>query len=122
MRRILNLNQPGIVFVKMIGLFIVVIPVLFYCILLLLNDMEITGILLGVIRVSFAIGILAFVVLLVLIAVEQIQDHYIDVQYQKNRGRRLPLVNGNFECQYCGNQNVKENDKNCPICGKELNS
>ena len=120
MRRILNLNQPGIVFVKIIGLFIVVIPVLLYCTVLLLNNIGVTGILLGVIRVSFAIGVLAFVVLLALIAVEQIQDHYIDVQYQNNRGRRLPLANGDFECQYCGNQKVKESDKICWVCGREL--
>jgi len=54
MRRILNLNQPGIVFVKIIGLFIVVIPVLLYCTV------------------------------------------------------------------YCGNQKVKESDKTCWVCGREL--
>ena len=120
MRRILNLNQPGIILIKFIGLFIAVIPAVLYGILLLLNDTKAVNILFGAIRVSFAVGILVLVVLLVLIIVEQIQDHYIDTHYQKNRARKLPLTNGNYECQYCGNQKVKENDKTCQVCGREL--
>ncbi len=120
MRRILNLNQPGIVFAKIVGLFVVVIPAVLYSILLLSHATEIVSILLAAIRISFAIGAIVFVSLLALIIAEQIQDRYIDVQYQKNRARKLPLADGNYECQYCGNQKVKENDKACRICGKEL--
>src|SRR5512138_2518380 len=86
MRRILNLNQPGIIFVKMIGLFAVVIPAVLYSMVILWNEAKIISILLSGIKVSLVIGGLAFVILMVLIIVEQIQDHYIDVQYQKNRG------------------------------------
>jgi len=120
MRRILNLNQPGTVFLKGIGLFIVVIPAVLYCTLFLLSGAEIAIVLRGMIRISFAIGASLFVILLALIIVEQIQDYHIDVQYQNNRDRKLPLANGNYECQYCGNQKVKENDKTCRVCGKEL--
>jgi hypothetical protein len=121
MRRILNLNQPSTVFVKIFGLFAVAIPAILYCILLLVSDAEILSTFLRrAIRVSFAIGILIFVVLLVLIIAEQIQDRYIDVRYRKNRDRKLPLADGNYECQYCGNQKVKENDKTCWVCGRTL--
>ncbi|HLO17615.1 MAG TPA: zinc ribbon domain-containing protein [Anaerolineales bacterium] len=121
MRRVLNLNHPGTIFVKIIGLFAVAIPTVLYGILLLWNEPEIVRtLLLSMIRISFGIAAFVLIVLLVLIAAEQIQDHYIDVQYQKNRDRKLLLANGNYECQYCGNQKIKESDKTCPVCGREL--
>lgn len=120
MRRVLNLNQPSTVFLKLMGVFIFMIPAVLYCTLLLLNDAKISDVLRPTIEISFAIGASVFVVLLVLIIAEQIQDHYIDVQYQKNRGQKLPLAGGKYECQYCGNQKVKENDKTCLVCGREL--
>jgi len=104
----------------MIGLCAVVIPAVLYCALLLLKQPEINIILRSMIQISFTIGATLFVILIGLIAVEQVQDHYFDVQYQKNRDRKLPLADGNYECQYCGNQKVKESDKTCRVCGKEL--
>ena len=120
MRRILNLNQPSTVFVKIIGIFIVLIPAVLYCAILLLNNTTIASMLLGVIKVSLAIGAFAAAILLILIIIEQIQDHYFDVHYQKNRSQKRLLANGNYECQYCGNQKLKESDKICLVCGKEL--
>ncbi len=105
---------------KIMGLFLVVIPAVLYSITLLLDKAGITSILLGTIKVSLAIGGFISVMLLISIIVEQVQDHYIDVQYQKNQGRKLRLANGNYECQYCGNQQVKENNKTCRVCGREL--
>lgn len=120
MRRILNLNQIGVTLLKVIGLVVVVIPAILYGTSLLVQDTKLTDILLHGIKVSFAIGALVFVSLLALIVVEQIQDHVFDLHYQKNKDQKLPLANGNYECQYCGNQRVKESDKTCPVCGKEL--
>lgn len=120
MRRILNLNQPGATFLKLMGLFIVGIPAVLYCAPLLVGKPEITIVLRSMIGISFTIGVFIFVLLLVLIIVEHIQDRYIDVQYQKTRAQKLPLADGNYECQYCGNQKVKENDKTCQVCGREL--
>ncbi len=120
MRRILNLNQPGVVFLKIIGLFMIVIPAVLYGGLLLLNDEEIIHTLRSLIRISFAIGAFTFVLLFVLIIAEQIQDRRIDIHYQENRDRRLPLADGYYECQYCGNQKIKVHDKTCLVCGKEL--
>jgi hypothetical protein len=106
--------------VKIIALFALAIPAFLYLISLLLMQEQITAVLLRGIRVSFAIGIFVFIALLILIIAEQIQDHFIDVQYQKNRVRKLSLGDGNYECQYCGNRNVKKKDKHCEVCGREL--
>jgi hypothetical protein len=121
MRRFLNLNQPGTILVKVIGFFVVLLPAVLYGIALIWSE---TGILrtllLSLISVSFVVGTIVFVVFLVLIVVEQIQDHYFDAQYQKQRSQKVFLANGYYECQYCGNQKVRENDQTCSVCGKEL--
>jgi hypothetical protein len=106
--------------VKLIALFAMIIPAVLYCISLLLREEQTAGVLLRVIRLSFGIGIFIFVTLLALIIVEQIQDHFIDLQYQKSRDRKLSFGDGSYECQYCGNRKVKENDHICTICGREL--
>ncbi len=105
---------------KLIALFAVAVPAILYLISFLLKEERITDVLLRAMGVSFAIGIFIFIALLALIIAEQIQDHFIDVQYQKNRARKLSLGDGNYECQYCGNRKIKENDKICGVCGKEL--
>jgi hypothetical protein len=120
MRRILNLNQTGVTLLKVIGMVVVVIPAILYGTSLLLNGTKVNSILLNGIKLSFAIGALVFVILLALILVEQIQDHYFDLHYQKNKAQKLPLANGTYECQYCGNQMVREADQACQVCGKEL--
>ena len=118
MRRLINLNQSGIVFVKIICLFGVMIPTALYIILLWSRTETVRALLLSLIKGSFRIGALMFVIFLVAMVVEQIQDHYFDMQYQKQRGQKRLLVNGNYECQYCGNQKVRENDKACSVCGR----
>ena len=80
----------------------------------------ISTLLLSMIKVSFVAGAFVFIVFLVLLVVEQIQDHYYDVRYQKQRSQKVLLANGYYECQYCGNQKVRENDQSCNICGKEF--
>jgi hypothetical protein len=121
MRRLLNLNQPSVVFVKLIGFFLALIPAVLYGILLLWSE---TGIirtlLLSIIKVSFVVGAFVFIVFLALIVLEQIQDHFFDIQYQKQRCQKVLLANGYYECQYCGNQRVREHDKTCDVCGKEF--
>jgi hypothetical protein len=120
MRRVLNLNGPSRIFLRLIGLFAILIPAVFYSVLHVVKQPEINFILRSIMQTSFTIGAVLFAILLGLIVVEQIQDHYIDMQYQKNRDRKRPLADGNYECQYCGNRGVKENDKTCRVCGKEL--
>jgi len=121
MRRILNLNQAGIVFAKMIGLFIFVIPVFLYGASLLLGLANIHNAwVTSATKFSFVIGACLFVILLILVIVEQIQDYYIDTLYWKNRERKVRLADGIYECQYCGYQKVREDDKTCKLCGRDL--
>ncbi len=121
MRRLLNLNQSSMVFVKIIGFLMVLIPAILYGIVLIWNETKIIrALFLSTIKVSFVVGAFVFIVFLVLIVVEQIQDHYFDDQYQKQRSQKVALATGYYECQYCGNQRVGENDKTCNVCGKEF--
>ena len=121
MRRLLDLNQPGTTFVKVIGFFLVLLPAVLYGIVLIWSG---TGIirtlLLKFIKVSLMAGAFVWIVFLLLIVVEQIQDHYFDAHYQKQRDQKVPLADGYYECQYCGNQRVLENDRACNVCGKEF--
>jgi uncharacterized paraquat-inducible protein A len=110
-------------FLKVIGFFVVLLPAVLYGIVLIWNGTGIiTTLLLSMIKVSFVVGAFVFIVFLVLIVVEQIQDHYYDVRYQKQRSQKVALANGYYECQYCGNQKVRENDESCNVCGGELTS
>jgi uncharacterized paraquat-inducible protein A len=121
MRRFLNLNQPSMIFLKVIGFFLVLLPAVLYMIELAWSRTGIiTTRLLSMIKVSFAMGAFLSIVFLVLIVAEQIQDHYYDVRYQKQRSQKMLLANGFYECQYCGNQKVREDDKSCNVCGKEF--
>jgi len=70
------------------------------------------------IKLSFLVGALVFIVLVVLVVFEQIQDHLLYRAFLKNRGRRIRLSDGYFECQYCGNRKVREFDTVCPACGE----
>jgi uncharacterized paraquat-inducible protein A len=123
MRRLLNLNQPSLVFVEVIGFLMVLIPAVLYGVVLLWKETgSIRTLLLSLIKVSFLLGAFVLIVFLVLIIVEQVQDHYLDAKYQKQRSQKVSLANGYYECQYCGNQRVKENDNTCDVCGKEFGS
>lgn len=123
MRRLLNLNQPSTMFLKVIGFFVGLLPAVLYAIVLVWSGAGIiTTLLLSMIKASFIVGALVFLVFLVLIVVEQIQDHDYDVRYEKQRSQKMVLANGYYECQYCGNQKVRENDKSCNVCGKEFTS
>ena len=121
MRRLLNLNQPRLVFVEVIGFFMVLIPAVLYGVVLLWKETgSIRTLLLSLIKVSFLLGAFVLIVFLVLIIAEQVQDHYLDAKYHKQRSQKVSLTNGYYECQYCGNQRVKENDNTCHVCGKEF--
>jgi uncharacterized paraquat-inducible protein A len=74
----------------------------------------------SLIRISFVAGVVVSIAFLVLIVAEQIQDHAFDARYRKQQDQKVPLANGYYECQYCGNQRVRENDTACNVCGKVL--
>ncbi len=68
-------------------------------------------------KVSLALGAVILLFLFVLLKVEFHQDRKLEQYYNANKGIRLPLKNGFFECQNCGNHQVKPEQKSCDVCG-----
>jgi hypothetical protein len=121
MRLKLNLNRPGTKMIAAVGAFLCVIPTILYAVSLFLRLAQIDfGAIDRLIRFSVDIGFALGVILLVLLIVEQIQDHYLNVVYFRNRNRKVALSDGYYECQYCGNRKVGASSKYCLVCGKPL--
>lgn len=68
-------------------------------------------------KVSLVLGIIILLFLFVLLKIELYQDKKMDEYYRANAQSRLPLKNGLFECQTCGNTQVKPRQKSCIVCG-----
>ena len=121
MRFKLNLNGSGTTLCALISLFAIMIPVGLSVVGLLLQlshiNSEIISRLSGL---SIGTGLALFVLLIVLLVIEWMQDRHLDAVYRRNRHRKLPLSAANYECQYCGNRQVKAIDRYCRICGKTL--
>ncbi len=121
MRLKLNLNQPGSRMLAAIGAFLCVIPTILFAVVLFLRHAQINADTIDeLIRLSAGVGFALAGILLVLLIVEQIQDHYLNVAYFRNRHRKVKLSNGYYGCQYCGSQKVRASSKYCPVCGKPL--
>jgi|GEM_PF-2480425 hypothetical protein len=115
MKRYLNL-QDFAAPVLSIGLVLgVVIPVLLW----LLNQLLHLVVLSRLIKISLISGCVVLGVLFLLIILEQIQDRILTRQVLQNR-TRIPLNNGRYECPFCGNREIKAQDRACSICHREL--
>lgn len=68
-------------------------------------------------KASLAVGFMILLILFVLLKIEFYQDKKIDEFYKANTKIRLPLKSGLFECQTCGNNQIKPEQKYCPGCG-----
>ncbi len=121
MRRLLDLNQPSVAFLKIIVLFVAVIPAILFLVAWLLDSI---GVRVPAVQpaalASLVLGLIVLAILLGLIVLEQVQDHYFNAHYQRQRAHKLPLAEGNYECQYCGNRQVQAEDSTCAVCGTKL--
>jgi hypothetical protein len=95
------------------GLFLAVIPILFY----VLHYFIQLSFFLVFIYVSLVIGFLISIFFIGLLIIEFYQDKNINKQYSIIKKTKLLLNNGFYECQSCGNKKVGKNDKNCDVCG-----
>jgi len=95
------------------GLFLAVIPILFY----FLNKIFQLYLFMVCMYVSLIIGFIIIFLFIILLNVEFYQDKNINRQYNTIKKTKLMLNNGFYECQSCGNKKVGKNDKNCDICG-----
>lgn len=118
--RVLNLNGPASKILTWIAIFLVAIPGLLYLVGLAYLPGSLHTWLSLATRVSWIIGGLLVGGFMLLIILEQIQDKLLADDYLKNRNRKLKIAAGRYECQYCGNRDVKESDKTCQVCGKGL--
>jgi len=65
-------------------------------------------------------GAILLLVLAVLLVIEALQDRAMDMSYRKQRSHPMPIGNGYYECQYCGNRMVHKGDRICSVCDREL--
>ena len=61
-------------------------------------------------------GIIILIIFSIMLAVEFKQDKNINLQYNKVKYQKIQISHGLYECQYCGNQNVKKDDLFCKVC------
>lgn len=69
------------------------------------------------IHLSLAIGLLILLFFAILLLIEFYQDRKINREYVDLKKKKIPLENGKYECQSCGNRQVTIMDNNCGICG-----
>ncbi len=117
----LNLNQPSGTIIKVILVFLVLIPavLIFTQFALRVFGVELDT-LFALSAGSVAIAIAISIVFSILIVIELIQDHFVDVLYRKHKNLKLPIANGYYECQHCGNRLVRVRDDFCLVCGNPL--
>lgn len=68
-------------------------------------------------KVFIIIGFIILLFLFLLLKIELSQDKKINDYYKANSQCHLPLKNGLFECQSCGNNQVNAEHRSCIICG-----
>lgn len=68
-------------------------------------------------KLSLIVGAMIFLFLLLLLKVEFHQDKKMNDYFLANTKTRIPIKNGLYECQNCGNTHVKFEHKICNICG-----
>jgi hypothetical protein len=121
MKRVLNLNALGPTIAAACAVFGVLIPLILAVVSWLLDRIGVThDILDTLLRVSLLVGGSLLLGLIVLVILEQIQDHYLDRQYQNSRHRKIKLTDDWYECQYCGHQKLRAGAQRCPVCGNRL--
>ena len=71
-------------------------------------------------RTSFIIGIIMLLVFSIVLFIELHQDKRMNEYYNSCRNTKNKIGEGKYECQSCGNRDVKESSKVCNICGAKF--
>ena len=93
--------------------FLIVVPLALYAVYSLFGG----GMIPLLIKVSLCIGAAIAVFLAVLLAIELHQDKKINREYKNLRTTKIQISASKYECQACGNQNLREADTYCKVCG-----
>ena len=109
----INSHGYGYKILAAIAVFLVVIPAVLYGLSFVVVRIDF-----GMItQISLALGSLLLLFQLVLLIVELHQDRKINKRLEADLNRKLPLGNGLYECQACGNREVHPEQKLCGVCG-----
>ena len=81
---------------------------------------HVVGVLWTLMKASFALGLIALLLFVILLLIEFAQDRYLDHWHRRHENEKIALPNGAYECQHCGSQEVRAGDRHCPICGQSL--
>lgn len=121
MKRPLNLNPHTGRILGLICVPLAAVPAVLWLLARILGaaGQDSAGVL-RVARVSFGAGLGLLGLFLLLVIVEQVQDARYDRAYRRQRPRKLARPGGGYECQYCGNRQVRAADRRCGVCGREL--
>ena len=107
--------------VAIIGLLTLAAPAVLYLCYSVLGFLGIKlKIILSAVSISFAAGVALLGLFVLLLGVEFVQDRSRDRQYKRTRMRKLEISEGWYECQACGNQLLRAEDKACDVCGQRL--
>lgn len=68
-------------------------------------------------KALFMVGVLVLILFAIWLIIEFCQDKYWNDYYEKHKDRLLILKSGLYECQSCGNRQVKPHGKSCNVCG-----
>ena len=122
MRIKLNSIRFGTQALTTVNIFVVVLPACFYLgdRILAWFGVQVGNLFKQGITISIALGLIILLSFLLLLLIEFIQDSYLEQQYFQKRNRKVRVTNKYFECQYCGNRQVRQEEISCLVCGKRL--
>ena len=105
----------------LIAILTIVLPTALYLLYRLIGMLRINvAALLLAMRISFVSGMIFLALFVLVLIIEAVHDHFLNQHYAKIKSQRLRLAGGYYECPYCGCQRVREFDRCCPVCSKEL--
>ncbi len=120
-RHKLNSIWYGPQILALVGLLIIVVPSILYLVCSVLGFLGLpSGTLWLAIEISLTAGVVLLVLFTLLLAFELIQDHQRDKQIASTRNRKLKISDEFYECQFCGNRQIRQSDKRCSVCGQAL--
>lgn len=68
-------------------------------------------------KISFVLGIIILIGFAIWLAIELHQDKKLNKYYYEHKNTILKIGKDKYECQSCGNRNVRPDDKSCSVCG-----
>lgn len=103
----------GPTIVLCIVMLLLIIP---FCLYVLWEAFNIEGFIILAIKISIGLGLLIVLVFIIILAIEFRQDKRLYLYHKNRRNVKIPLANGFYQCENCGNTKVNLYDKHCPIC------